>query len=60
MRAVCNARTTTDNRIIMGGEDDDEVVEPDARDRLMPEKAEVLLRKLNGLWSSANPVADYV
>ena len=54
------ARTTTDNRIIMGGEDDDEVVEPDARDRLMPEKAEVLLRKLNGLWSSANPVADYV
>ncbi len=54
------ARTTRDNRIIMGGEDDDEVIEPEARDRLMPAKAETILRKLNGLWSHAEPVAEFV
>lgn len=54
------ARTTRDNRIIMGGEDDDRVVEPEERDRLMPAKAEVILRKLNGLWSHAEPVAEFV
>lgn len=54
------ARTTSDNRIIMGGEDDDTIIEPYERDSLMPAKAEVLLRKLNGLWSPADPIADYV
>ncbi len=54
------ARTTRDNRIIMGGEDDDRVIEPEERDRLMPEKAETILRKLNGLWSHAEPVAEFV
>lgn len=54
------ARTTRDNRIIMGGEDDDQVIEPEARDKLMPAKAETILRKLNGLWSHAEPVAEFV
>lgn len=54
------ARTTRDNRIIMGGEDDDRVIEPEARDKLMPAKAETILRKLNGLWSHAEPVAEFV
>ncbi|CAN5122075.1 FAD-dependent oxidoreductase [soil metagenome] len=54
------ARTTRDNRIIMGGEDDDQIIEPEARDRLMPAKAETILRKLNGLWSHAEPVAEFV
>ncbi|MEW6397214.1 MULTISPECIES: FAD-binding oxidoreductase [unclassified Afipia] len=54
------ARTTTDNRIIMGGEDDDQVIEPEARDRLMPAKSEALLHRLNGLWSHAEPVAEFV
>lgn len=54
------ARTTRDNRIIMGGEDDDRVIEPEARDQLMPAKAETILRKLNGLWSHAEPVAEFV
>lgn len=54
------ARTTRDNRIIMGGEDDDRVIEPEARDQLMPAKAETILRKLNGLWSHAEPVAELV
>lgn len=54
------ARTTRDNRIIMGGEDDDQVTEPDERDRLMPAKADALLHRLNGLWSDAEPVAEFV
>jgi glycine/D-amino acid oxidase-like deaminating enzyme len=48
------ARTTTAGRIIIGGEDSDEVVEPDARDRLIPEKSRVLTRKLATLWPVAN------
>lgn len=54
------ARTTRDSRIIMGGEDDDQVTEPEARDRLMPAKADALLHRLNGLWSHAEPVAEFV
>jgi glycine/D-amino acid oxidase-like deaminating enzyme len=48
------ARTTSAGRIIIGGEDSDEMIEPDARDRLIPEKSGVLARKLAALW----PVAD--
>jgi glycine/D-amino acid oxidase-like deaminating enzyme len=47
-------RTTSAGRIIVGGEDSDEIVEPDARDRLIPEKSRVLARKLAALW----PLAD--
>ncbi len=32
------ARSTPDGRIVMGGEDDDTIVEPEARDALMPVK----------------------
>jgi glycine/D-amino acid oxidase-like deaminating enzyme len=48
------ARTTSAGRIIIGGEDSDEMIEPDARDRLIPEKSSVLAQKLATLW----PVAD--
>jgi glycine/D-amino acid oxidase-like deaminating enzyme len=48
------ARTTTAGRIIIGGEDSDEVVEPDVRDRLIPEKSRALARKLAALWPAAN------
>jgi len=54
------ARTTLENRIIMGGEDDDQVIEPEARDRLMPQKAETLLHKLHTLWPGAAPGAEFV
>ncbi len=54
------ARTTADNRIVMGGEDDDTVVEPEARDRLMPMKAETILNKLHALWPKATNVAEFV
>lgn len=53
-------RTTLQNRIVMGGEDDDQAVEPEARDALMGEKTKTLLRKLNELWPSADPVAEFV
>ena len=48
------ARTTTAGRIIIGGEDSDEIVEPDARDRLIPEKSRLLAQKLAALWPVAN------
>ena len=48
------ARTTSAGRIIIGGEDSDEIIEPNARDRLIPEKSRLLAQKLAALW----PVAD--
>ncbi len=49
------ARSTKAGRIIIGGEDSDEIVEPDARDRLIPEKSRALARSLAALW----PVGGY-
>lgn len=54
------ARTTEDNRIIVGGEDDDAVTEPSERDALMPAKAEAILRRLRLLWPAANATAEFV
>jgi glycine/D-amino acid oxidase-like deaminating enzyme len=48
------ARTTSAGRIIIGGEDSDEIIEPDARDALIPEKSRVLARKLAALWPPAD------
>lgn len=48
------ARTTSAGQIIIGGEDSDKIIEPDARDRLIPEKARVLAQKLAALWPAAN------
>ena len=48
------ARTTAAGRIIIGGEDSDEVIEPDARDALIPEKSRLLTRKLAALWPAAS------
>jgi len=47
-------RSTRAGRIIIGGEDSDEIIEPDARDHLIPEKSRALARSLAALW----PVAD--
>jgi glycine/D-amino acid oxidase-like deaminating enzyme len=54
------ARTTADNRIVIGGEDDDTIVEPEARDALMPEKSAIILKKLQALCPKANATADFV
>jgi glycine/D-amino acid oxidase-like deaminating enzyme len=48
------ARTTTAGRIIIGGEDSDEVIEPEARDSQIPHKARALAQKLAALWPVAN------
>jgi glycine/D-amino acid oxidase-like deaminating enzyme len=47
------ARTTSDDRIIFGGEDDSSLIEPDARDAAVPAKAERLAQKLAALWPRA-------
>jgi glycine/D-amino acid oxidase-like deaminating enzyme len=48
------ARTTRAGRIIIGGEDSDEDIEPDLRDRLIPEKSRALTHRLAALWPTAN------
>jgi glycine/D-amino acid oxidase-like deaminating enzyme len=53
------ARTTAAGRIIIGGEDSDEIVEPDARDRLIPEKSRMLAQKLAALWPTANTGIEF-
>lgn len=47
------ARTTPSGRIIIGGEDSDEIIEPDARDALIPAKADKLKQRLQALWPRA-------
>ena len=47
------ARTTAAGRIIIGGEDSDQVIAPDARDRLIPAKSRLLAQKLAALWPAA-------
>ena len=52
-KAYLYARTTSTGRIIIGGEDSDEAIEPDARDRLIPEKSRALAQNLSALWPAA-------
>jgi glycine/D-amino acid oxidase-like deaminating enzyme len=49
------ARTTASGRIIIGGEDSDDIIEPEARDALIPEKSRILAQKLRTLWSPQTP-----
>ncbi|MGJ4914343.1 NAD(P)/FAD-dependent oxidoreductase [Bradyrhizobium sp. SZCCHNR3003] len=53
------ARTTPDGRIIFGGQDDDELIEPDARDHAIPEKSRRLAAELSALWPHAILDTDY-
>jgi glycine/D-amino acid oxidase-like deaminating enzyme len=48
------ARTTLSGRIIIGGEDSEETIEPEARDRLIPQKSRLLARRLKALWPRAD------
>lgn len=52
-------RTTKAGRIIIGGEDSDGIVEPDARDRVIPEKSAALARSLAALWPRANTDIEF-
>ena len=42
------ARTTRAGRIIIGGEDSTEIIEPEARDRLIPQKSRALAAAARG------------
>jgi glycine/D-amino acid oxidase-like deaminating enzyme len=53
------ARTTTDDRIIIGGEDDPALIEPADRDAAMPAKSERILQQLKTLCPDAELRADY-
>jgi glycine/D-amino acid oxidase-like deaminating enzyme len=53
------ARTTIDDRIIIGGEDEPDVTNPEDRDRRMPEKRLALQQRLSELWPSANAAVDF-
>jgi glycine/D-amino acid oxidase-like deaminating enzyme len=58
-RPYLYARTTVSGRIIIGGEDSDEIVEPHARDALIPEKSRILSEKLGALWPRAKREIAY-
>lgn len=47
------ARSTKAGRIIIGGEDSDEIIEPEARDALIADKADALTKRLAALWPRA-------
>ena len=49
------ARTTAAGRIIIGGEDSNDVIDPDARDALITEKSAILTKRLAALWPRAKP-----
>lgn len=53
------ARTTTDGRIIFGGEDDHALIEPDKRNAAIPDKARILAAKLQALWPRSSGRIDY-
>lgn len=53
------ARTTDDGRIVFGGEDDDKIIEPEARNAAIPEKTGRLTEKLAALWPRAVLDVDF-
>jgi glycine/D-amino acid oxidase-like deaminating enzyme len=53
------ARSTAAGRIIIGGEDSRDIIEPDARDALIPEKSRRLAERLVALWPRAEPDIEF-
>jgi len=52
-------RTTRAGRIIVGGEDSEQEIEPERRDRLIPEKSGRLKRRLKALWPIATTEIEF-
>lgn len=52
------ARTTADNRIVVGGEDE-EIADPALRDSKLPEKIATIREKMKHLWPKADMQIDY-
>jgi glycine/D-amino acid oxidase-like deaminating enzyme len=53
------ARTTSAGRLIIGGEDSREIIEPEARDRLIGDKSRVLAQKLAAVWPVARVDVEF-
>lgn len=53
------ARTTVDGRVILGGEDDRRLIEPNARDAATAEKVTVLKRYLSAFWPQASTQVEF-
>jgi glycine/D-amino acid oxidase-like deaminating enzyme len=53
------ARTTADGRIILGGEDDHALIEPDARNDATPAKVSALKHYLKAFWPEASDRVDF-
>lgn len=53
------ARTTTDRRIVLGGEDEPDVIEPEERDRLIGAKTRALLSELSRLRPRVDASAEF-
>jgi glycine/D-amino acid oxidase-like deaminating enzyme len=58
-KGYCYARTTDDGRIVIGGEDEDNVIAQDERDALTPRKTDALTQKLRDLWPPADATPRY-
>nr|WP_246741373.1 FAD-dependent oxidoreductase [Bradyrhizobium sp. 1(2017)] len=53
------ARTTADGRIILGGEDDHALIEPEVRNNVTPAKVVALKNYLKALWPHASDRVDF-
>ena len=53
------ARTTTDNRIVVGGEDSDVITDPDDRTAAIPQKTEAIQARLKTLLPDVDATADF-
>ncbi len=58
-KAYLYARTTAAGRIIVGGEDSDTIVEPQARESVASEKSRTLRQRLAALWPLADTDIEY-
>jgi glycine/D-amino acid oxidase-like deaminating enzyme len=54
----CYARTTHDHRIIIGGEDDPDLADPEGRNAALPAKIETILGKLRALFPAVEARTD--
>lgn len=52
------ARTTADNRILVGGEDEEDGTDPEKRDGKIPAKAQRIMEKMRSLWPSMQAEAQ--
>lgn len=57
-RPYLYARTTADNRILIGGEDEEDGTDTDERDGKIPAKARRIMEKMHSLWPAMQAEAE--